>query len=247
MRPVFGNGYRAANPIRGFSNLKFYVDAAITPPHVSSASNIDSWTDLSGTGNTLNTLNANAPQKTGDNGAKSVAASTQGITKPAANSIGTGAYTIGLVVFMDALVDNGIIIGDADLSGGVGNGGVNLRITSSKWVLDHYLVANAAVSTANAPTTGGFHSVIFSRAASSAPVFYLDGVSQSLSSSSTSNPLSSGTGIFSGLSLFTFGNFDSAHSSCQILAAFICGGTAIGATNAARVHTYWKYRYGLPT
>jgi predicted RecA/RadA family phage recombinase len=231
----------APNPIPGLPGLKFYVDAATTPPHVSSGSNIDLWTDLSGVGNSLNTIPtlANAPQRGGDNSLDTLAASSRAIVHPAANSIGTGHYCVGIVIKIDALIDGSILFGDSD----VNVGGVNLKIAGNKWSLEHYAVGGN-VSVADAPTDT-YHILIGDRAAGAAPVLYLDGSAISLSGTTSADPIASGTGLTSGLCMGTFGNFAAAFASCKILAAFICN-SDIGSSSVAAVQAYWKGVYGTP-
>lgn len=226
-----------ANPIPGLSPA-WYVDGATTPP-TTSGSDVTSWTDLSGNGRTLNVPSTAKPQLVDTVGIQCIAASNNDLARANTGLIGTAGYCIGLVLKIDAVIDNEVFLSNADRL--VVGTGVNVKISGTTFIVDHYNAGTAVRDDTNVPAdTTAYHVFIVDRSGSGvAPVLYRDGVNVT-GFSGTADPIAAGAVANLMIGSFTGAGF----SSCRVKAAFVCT-AGIGSTAANNVWLYWKAIYGL--
>lgn len=227
------------NPILTLSPA-FYVDGLITAPTTSGA-NVTGWTDLSSNGRTLNSTSATKPQLIDTVGIQLLAANSTYLRRTGQNIIGTGGYCLGIVLKIDANIDGEIFFGNADASAG----GVNLKINTTTFSVDHYNAGLAVRDDTNVPSNTSVYNVfIVDRSGSGvAPVIWRNGTNVS-GFSQTVNPTAAGANA--DIIMGAIGNsVGSGFSSCRIKAAFMFA-AGIGSTNVATIQAYWKAAYGTP-
>lgn len=128
------------------------------------ASSIDSWTDKSGNGNTISETGTNRPTLVtsvldGFNGAQVVMATNQRLKRANTNLITGRAFSLGLVMRVDALpgTSNDVFFANED----VAVGGIEFaRIGATNKFSPSYFGGSAHPSTTTL-TTGGFHLFTF--------------------------------------------------------------------------------------
>lgn len=225
----------SANPILGLTGLQFYVDTKVAAP-THSGSDVTAWSDLSTHGNDLNVVSVNKPQLLANGGVQFVAANSNALYRQNTSIIGTGHYCVALLIKVDAVTDLEVFFGNAD----VNTGGVNLKVNTASWNLEHYAVGGNSDGVID---TSAYYILIWDRATGAAPIFYKNNVPITLGASTSTDPIAAGAN--GDLIMGAFGGGTSANaafSSCTILAAFICS-SDIGSTNATAVYNYWFSQY----